>query len=643
MQSIIWRTGLPAACLCMPGIAHAQRTSENAVTQSGDAFGRSVGSEKTGLYNNEDVRGFNPIDAGNARIEGLYFDQEDRVPTRLIEGNTIRVGISAQRYLFPAPTGLVDYALTFPADVVQASVEAERGPFGGFAGSIEVKIPVDERLGFSGGVGARNQVRPEGGRNRFRNFGILAKWQPYDGALVAPFAGGYSNEDDEARPTIFPAGTSLPPHIPHDRFLGQQWAAKDNVSRTFGLITKLPLGPVRIEAGLFRSSRDVGNSFADILTGVTPDGRAANRIIIADGNNYDRSDSGEIRLLREWGDGDVRQRVAISLRGRDKLRLFGGTQRIVLGPSSAIAPDPRPSPAIALGLEDNDHVRQFTYGASYGLNWADRGSFDISLSQSRYRKDVDFASAARPDLRVRDNPWLWSATGSLFLTKRLALYAGYVRGLEEAPISPDIATNRNEAPPAIRTQQKEVGFRYAVTPKLTLVAGMFSVTKPYFNLDLANRFRELGTVDNRGIELSLAGQLQPGLTLIAGTVLLDPTISGEAVTNGQIGKRPVGSVNRRSILNLDWRPQAGKSDWSFDMALESLSARIGNAANTLKAGPRNNVNLGLRYRFSVAGYKTLFRLQATNVFDEYGWLVSSSGGFTAAPGRTWTAQLVADF
>lgn len=38
--------------LLLPAVAQAQRAGENAATQSSDAFGRSVGSEKTGLYNN---------------------------------------------------------------------------------------------------------------------------------------------------------------------------------------------------------------------------------------------------------------------------------------------------------------------------------------------------------------------------------------------------------------------------------------------------------------------------------------------------------------------------------------------------------------------------------------------------------------
>jgi iron complex outermembrane receptor protein len=631
-----------ATAMVAPSSLLAQRTEENAVTQAGDAFGRSVGNERVGLYSQDDVRGFDPIDAGNARIEGLYFDQQDRVPNRLQTGNTIRVGISAQRYPFPAPTGIVDYALALPGSRTLATIEMERGPFGGWAGSIELEIPLTEGLGIAGGVGGRNQLRPEGGRNRFRNFGAVLQWQVSPEARLIAFGGGYSNLDDEARAMLFPAGNALPPKIPREQFLGQEWAPRNNLSRTFGFIGNVPLGAFRVDAGLFRSSRHAVNAFADILAGVTPDGAAAARFIIADGNNQDRSVSGEFRLSRKWQSGPLRHTVALSLRGRDKQRLFGGTQRIALGPSSAVRPDPRPRPVIAVGAESIDAVEQLTYGAAYALEWQGRGSIDLSLSRSRYRKAIDFADALRPDLAVRDDPWLATVTSSVVIAPRLAIYGGYVRGLEEAPVAPEIATNRNEAPPATRTRQIDLGLRYAVTGQLNLIAGLFSVKKPYFNLDPALRFRELGAVDNRGIELSLAGAVAPGWTLVAGSIFLDPKIAGEAARTGQIGDRPVGSLNRRSIINLDWRGAAGQSPWSVDLAFESLSARVANAANTLKAGPRESLNVGARYRFGLGPYKALIRGQITNLFNDYGWQVSSSGGFTASSSRTWTLQMIAD-
>ena len=164
------------------------------------------------------------------------------------------------------------------------------------------------------------------------------------------------------------------------------------------------------------------------------------------------------------------------------------------------------------------------------------------------------------------------------------------------------------------------------------------VKKPFFGLDPALRFGALGTVVNRGVEVSLTGRPLPGLTVVAGSVFLDPKISGSAVQQGLIGPRPVGSVTRRSILNLDWMP-AGQVRWSLDTAIESLSARVGNIANTLVAPSRATVAIGARYRTKLGPSDVLVRAQVTNLLGEYGWLVSTSGGFTYSPGRTFLLQL----
>ena len=128
----------------VPHAAFAQRANENVATQSADAFGRSVGQDRSGLYSSDDVRGFNPVEAGNVRIEGLYFDQVDRLSPRLSDGNTIRVGPAALRYPFPAPTGLVDYSLTQPRGSSSYSFNLEDGGAtnDGIGGSFEFKQPL---------------------------------------------------------------------------------------------------------------------------------------------------------------------------------------------------------------------------------------------------------------------------------------------------------------------------------------------------------------------------------------------------------------------------------------------------------------------------------------------------------------------
>ena len=64
--------------------AHAQQTEQNVGTESDDAFGRTVGAERSGLYSTSDVRGFNPSEAGNVRIDGLYYDLINFVPGRIV-------------------------------------------------------------------------------------------------------------------------------------------------------------------------------------------------------------------------------------------------------------------------------------------------------------------------------------------------------------------------------------------------------------------------------------------------------------------------------------------------------------------------------------------------------------------------------
>src|SRR5882724_7319883 len=94
-----------ALALTNPMQARAQRADENAIVAASDAFGTSVGQQNIGLYSPTNARGFNPMQAGNLRIEGFYFDQQ--TPTynaALFSGSEMRIRVAAQSYPFPSPT-----------------------------------------------------------------------------------------------------------------------------------------------------------------------------------------------------------------------------------------------------------------------------------------------------------------------------------------------------------------------------------------------------------------------------------------------------------------------------------------------------------------------------------------------------------
>src|SRR3954462_1650936 len=98
-----------AGSLAAPALA--QRTGENAVTAASDAFGTSVGNEQIGLYSSDEVRGFSPGVAGNIRMDGLYLGGIFVGNPRLLAGTTVKVGLTAQGYPFPAPTGIVELTM----------------------------------------------------------------------------------------------------------------------------------------------------------------------------------------------------------------------------------------------------------------------------------------------------------------------------------------------------------------------------------------------------------------------------------------------------------------------------------------------------------------------------------------------------
>ena len=186
----------------------------------------------------------------------------------------------------------------------------------------------------------------------------------------------------------------------------------------------------------------------------------------------------------------------------------------------------------------------------------------------------------------------------------------------------------------------DAGFRYAITPALRVVAGVFDVRKPYFGLDPALEFRQLGEVRNRGIEASLAGQITPRLNIVLGAVLLDATVSGDAVDLGLIGRRPVGTIDRTVTGALNWNLPWVKG-LSLDVGYEGTSNRIANAANNLVIPARYVASLGGRYRFDLLDKPATFRAQLASVNNAYGF-GNIGEGFYYNPPRRFQMSLTVD-
>jgi iron complex outermembrane receptor protein len=622
--------------------AQAQRAGDNAVTAAEDAFGATLGNESIGLYSSKQVRGFSPVDAGNVRMDGVYFDRQGTVPPALVEGSSIRVGLSALNYPFPAPTGIVDYRLKKAGDRRVLSLIGALNAYGAPALELDARLPiVDGRFGIAANAAWAREEYYDGADARYLRAAVVPRWRPSEQVEILPFWSISRGRDEEVAPVIVSAGNHLPPKVARRRHFGQSWADNEYNSRNYGVIGKARFGDNwALAGGVVRSVFEMPSGYAELFVGTTPDGLTRERVI-ADPRQRSASTSGELRLSRSFSDGPRLHVLHAALRGRDLRSRYGGSAPPIdydwrrLGEA---VPMPRPD-EFAFGARTQDQVRQWTGGLAYEGRWRDVGELSLGIQRTRYEKHVDQPGLAR--VSTRDDPWLPSATLTAYLSKRLALYAGHTRGLEESGVAPDDAANRNQALPAIRTRQTDAGLRWTLRNEMKLVAGVFDVRKPYFITDERNVYGPLGEVRHRGVELSLSGRPSDNLSLVAGAVLMRPRVSGEAVRQGRVGERPIGQAERVLRTDLEYRPPR-LPGWSFDLAMSHYGERVASRDGVNRVPAYTLADVGARYRFRLGKAPASLRLLVANVGDTYTWNIYGHNSFGLTDGRRYVVQLAVD-
>ncbi len=627
----------------MSGPALAQRAGENPIASADDAFGTRVGNESLGLYDASNARGFSPVTAGNVRIEGLYFDQQPQLNERLVRGSSVRVGISAQSYAFPAPTGIADYRLRLPGDETIVSTVATFGPYSTKSIEIDSQIAITPGV-FSIGVGVGFQRLEDDFTNMSDSYtgAILARWRPGDDAETTAF---YSRSEacrTQQQPQTLMAGPYEPPRPQRRTNFGQDWHAGACTDQNAGVIGRLALpGDWLIRGGLFRSWRTVEKMYGELFFNVGLDGigdRSVYKQPSVDSGSY----SGEVRVAKTFSEGPRRHTIDFALRGRDLRRDFGGSNTVRLGRFPIFTPNVMAEPVFNTGATGDDHSNQGTVGVAYDALWAGVGGIGVDVQKTFYHREMVQPAPSLSVAKTNATPILYSIASNALITKSLAVYASYTSGFEETGAAAMSATNRGEAQPVSFTKQFDAGLRYTVTPAITLVAGVFQVSKPYFNVNAANIYGPMGNVRHRGIEFSMTGTLAPGLRLLSGMVLIDPSISGEAVDTGVIGPTSVGIRPRSILLSLQYQPPQWKG-FGIEGTAQHTGPMVAQPANIIKLGDNTIFNVGARYNFKVGEVPAVIRAQLMNATNVFQWNVTYTGNFLQRPPRRFVVTVAADF
>jgi iron complex outermembrane receptor protein len=629
-----------ASLMAVP--AGAQRADDNAVTAASDAFGNTVGFQSIGLYGPTNARGFNPAQAENLRIEGLYYDQQISYSNPfLFSRSDMRIGIAAQSYSFPSPTGIVDYKLRTPGDAALVSVLLTRGPLNMATAEVDAQYPlIKDVLGVGVTVADwhdfdYNYARTSGSLD----FSLLLQIRPNARSEIIPFVGYTHNGEHRILPSVFANGLNAPPMYNQQQLAAQDWTSWGWNQLTAGVVARSALGSSwRLAAGVFRSLAKNSQNFNDLLLGPTS-GRTADHLIDTTPPLTAGSYSGDLRLTRLTGDGAHQRELTFDVRGRSVERDYGGDSILDLGPASIYQLKRVPAPVLAFTALSRDEVRQSGIGASYNERWKGVGSLSLGVLETTYRRTIDIPGL--PGSAERMSQLLPTASFTVDAGKYATAYASYTRGLEDSVSAPSSAVNRGESVPATPTWQVDGGLRVVPRSDLQLLLGIFKVHKAYFSVDAAGRYGQLGDISSRGVEGSATLSAPDGLKVVAGLVLLRPEVNQQTPAPGGTGTVPVGPVPRTINVNVDYAP-ARWGRWAAALQWTSLSSRVVTNNDQVELPPLSSLNVSLRYRTRLFNRPCSARLDVANVTNESGLTISSLYGVFPLLRRNYTLTLATD-
>ena len=335
----------------------------------------------------------------------------------------------------------------------------------------------------------------------------------------------------------------------------------------------------------------------------------------------------------------IRNNLYFNLRGRHRSGESGGADVLDLGRATVTQIPIVPQYEFHPGPTTLVTARQITPGIAYDGIWRNVGQLSLGIQKTFYQRTI--AAPATAEISTRASPWLYNGGGAVFVTKKLSIYASSTRGFEEIGAAPTNAVNRDEAVPAQMTKQVDGGFKYQLNPRLQLVAGVFKIDKPYFALDQSNIFRQIGTISNRGAEVSFSGAMTERFTVVAGLIRIDPKVERETVGSTREESVAIGPKPRFISTNLQYRP-AFLDGLVLDAKIERVSSRYARYPD-VRLPAATTFDGGVRYNTRMFGKATTWRLQLFNLTNEFRLNPNSSGEVEPLEARRFELSLATDF
>ena len=223
----------------------------------------------------------------------------------------------------------------------------------------------------------------------------------------------------------------------------------------------------------------------------------------------------------------------------------------------------------------------------------------------------------------------------------VSLYYNYVEGLSKGDIAPGTASNAGETFAPYESKQHELGVKYEHGTFMTTLA-LFQIEKPSGELGADGVYSVQAEQRNRGVELSVYGEVAPGTRLMGGVTFLDGELTQSASAANR-GNKPVGVPDIQANLWAEYDTPWLEGFTLTGGAIYTDSQYI-NQANTQELDAWTRIDAGVRYATKIEGRPTTLRATVQNVFDREYWSgVASYGAFSPGYPRTLQLSATVDF
>jgi iron complex outermembrane recepter protein len=573
------------------------------------------------IYSNIAIRGIPVENRGNWRLNGslpivnlIDLPLENKARVEALKG------ASALYYGFSTPSGIVNLVSKRASKEVEGSARLFGNGFGGIGGYAEVG-------GTAGTIGALvsglyadldNGIDVTTGKRAFASGAF--DWRPSDAfTLLIDAEYIYKTITEPSVIRLLPAvnGVSvLPPLRALKENLGSNWMKSP--AKEYNLLARAeyrfsPAVAISFDAGLSDLTRD--RRFSEFRNYNLTTGAGTLLVELANDNSY-RNEFLRSELAAAFATGPFGHEIVLGLSRNQRdtrnpavptrtfaQNLFAPVRvaEVALPPSVI----PNPSQIEDVGYYVFDRIK-------YG-EWL---QILLGIRKTDY-SDISLTT------RYETEPTSFSVGGLVKPLANLSIYATYIEGLENGGVAPAGTANSGETFPAAPSEQKEIGIKYELTPRLLLTAAYFDIERvSSFTNPANNRFGQDGLARYKGGEFSLTGEVTQNLS-IYGTMLVLDAEQVRASTAALTGRRIENSAKFTWSLFGEYR-----LPFAQGLAVTAGAFHVGNravnAANHAFVPGYTLLDLGASYTTRMIGRETVVRLNAENVTGKRYWASTGS-------------------